>query len=1535
MAKGLRKKRRPSGNAGARKNAPISKGAGDEPAPAPAPAPRAPLTPTTSVEGDKERPSDESRGISTAAAASEKLARGSGASGSTENGGLSLGEGNDGAPAAAAAAAAAAAVVAAADGFDAAAAAGAPVIEGEKVLAGTGGESPRELASSSPGGGAEGAAIAESGPASTDAAASAASAASAAFAAAAAAGLGTGTLSEEELDASMCSEMDEWIAVGDGGGAPEVKDASLQPQGGDDAHGTTGSEIPEAQVNALTLEASAPAAAVVEAAEIAVGGEGGAETSPDHALPSSVQGSDGEGFGTGAGESSASVEVVPQVPTAPVIAEEEASTGSGGSPEPPAEAEAVPNPTAIPPLDVGATGAGPDPAAQAETASLTAATIPALEQELREGPPWTKDTPAGTVPVAPVETLAAAAATTVPVALAPEPPGAAVADSELQTAGRDSVDGEEPQPRLPPSSAAPTATCAEAGDNAVGTRAATDALKEDLVVDGAVGFEHQQLSAAEVVQEQEPAPASAEAAKEGTATLASTGGVGSREKAAAAKAAAEAATAAAVLASADAATAAEAAAAAIADAEAALEAVAEAEAGACLPPAARDGAGTTPTLTTNVVVAAAAADERVAAVPTSAKEGSSAQERTASHAAAAAAAVSDAATGPAAAPFVPTFPPLFLDTRSESSEAAPAAGATILTGSVGADVFSSRSAGGPCPWPAPSDGPSDGAGSDDGFGGSSRNRMSVEEAAAFMNLGSSGGGGGGGFASKSSWATTGTSAVDTTAESAEACAVPAPGSAAGGGFGDTLSSVGSLSRHGSFFTVGGAPSPFIGHDDFLSPSSVGGMGALNRRRQSTDAAVLKIFASDGGAALAGRDMGVRRATAAEMGSRWGVGSGTASALAGGAAVAGPKTSPAGVAGATTGRCDDGDTGSGGGLRSSPSAKEDAVGGNPSATQKAQSALLVRKGEAGGGSKTAVVVEAAVAAGHGESSAAAGSAIVKNPDGGGGGGGDGGFATGDSAATSCAGGEGGVGSPSPLRSAGAEAAIPGPSGTASGGEAFKPGKNAMEVLHEVPQAALLVGASASAACVFLALVSAFRRSPKDAPPFVRTGIPVLGNIRAYVRSPVNMIRDCYEKYGGVFTVPLAGVNFTYLIGPEAQASFYKLNDDTLCMSDAYASLLRPLFGRGIMHDAHPKKRNQQMQHMSYGLRAARVKAYVPKIEKEARDFLESWGDSGEVELYPTFSRLITLVAARCLLGDEVRENLFENVARLFNDLGEGMTALSVFLPYAPIPAHRRRDKARKEMVALFSDIIKSRRTAKAAGTVTEEKTDMLQVLIDLKYKDGSFTTDREIAGMLSALLFGGQHTTAITSTWTALFATRDPNMLARVMEEQQRVLKDPTTPLTWENLGEMELLHNIMREALRKNSMVTQLLRVAKKNFTVTSEGRSFTIPEGHYVGTSPYLAMHLPEVFKNPDEFDPDRYGPERQEHKQPYAYVGFGAGPHQCMGQQLAYAQVKTIVSVLLREYDIEIVGDFPEPDFEIMVAPPRGKCMVRYTKKTVSSFS
>lgn len=68
---------------------------------------------------------------------------------------------------------------------------------------------------------------------------------------------------------------------------------------------------------------------------------------------------------------------------------------------------------------------------------------------------------------------------------------------------------------------------------------------------------------------------------------------------------------------------------------------------------------------------------------------------------------------------------------------------------------------------------------------------------------------------------------------------------------------------------------------------------------------------------------------------------------------------------------------------------------------------------------------------------------------------------------------------------------------------------MEALRDMPQTALVAGGTLIV-CIFLALLSALRRDPKDAPPRVSMGMPLVGNIAAFVRSPLNMIQTCYES-----------------------------------------------------------------------------------------------------------------------------------------------------------------------------------------------------------------------------------------------------------------------------------------------------------------------------------------------------------------------------------------------------------------------------------------
>jgi sterol 14-demethylase len=402
--------------------------------------------------------------------------------------------------------------------------------------------------------------------------------------------------------------------------------------------------------------------------------------------------------------------------------------------------------------------------------------------------------------------------------------------------------------------------------------------------------------------------------------------------------------------------------------------------------------------------------------------------------------------------------------------------------------------------------------------------------------------------------------------------------------------------------------------------------------------------------------------------------------------------------------------------------------------------------------------------------------------------------------------------------------------------------------------------------------------------------------------------------------------TFLIGPEAQETFFKASDDTLSQDECY-HFMTAVFGPGVVYDAPKKKRQVQFQTMANGLRTSRMKQYVAKIQEETELYLkEHWKESGTVDLYESLSELTILTASRCLHGDDVREHMFAELQHLYHDLDEGLTPLTVLWSRAPTPAHARRDKAREKLVQLFTKVIRLRREHPERS----DGTDILSLFMEIVYKDGSKITEEEVTGLLIALLFAGQHTSCTTSTWTMLFLLKNQDILKRVQQEQSGIKLDGNN-LTLDSINEMELLHNCMREALRLCPTFIMLLRKAMKDIKINVQGKDMVIPKDDLVVVSPTVSMRLDTTFANPDEFDPDRFGPEREEHKIPYAYLGFGGGMHSCMGQVFAFCQVKTVLSVLLREYDLEMVADkLPDIGYTDMVVGPRGNCHVKYTKKS-----
>ncbi|MCY4155952.1 MAG: cytochrome P450 [Gammaproteobacteria bacterium] len=449
-------------------------------------------------------------------------------------------------------------------------------------------------------------------------------------------------------------------------------------------------------------------------------------------------------------------------------------------------------------------------------------------------------------------------------------------------------------------------------------------------------------------------------------------------------------------------------------------------------------------------------------------------------------------------------------------------------------------------------------------------------------------------------------------------------------------------------------------------------------------------------------------------------------------------------------------------------------------------------------------------------------------------------------------------------------------------------------------------------------------PSDKPiPALSGGWPLLGHLPEFYKDPVGMLHRCWSEHGELVRFRLGTRDFVLFTGPEAHDAYFRAPEDQLDARAVYQFTV-PIFGRGVAYDVAPEIMAEQLGFLFPALRDASMRRYARIMYEEASQFADSLGDEGTIDLPVRMNELTVNIASRCLLGEEVRNQVDSGFAQAYHDLEEGINLIGFFLPKLPIPAHRRRDRARRRVAGILARVIESRRRSGA------EAEDFMQALMQARYKDGRALSDGEVTGILLTALFAGQHTSAVLATWTGLEMFRDPACLERVRGEMREACQNDGA-MSLASLKRQPALERCVRECERLHPPLILLIRKVLKPLRYAGHN----VPEGTLAVVSPALSHRLPHLFAGPHQFDPERFAPPRSEAKQHlYTLIGFGGGKHRCMGEKFAVLQLKAIWTVLLDRFDFDLASEFPMPNFGSWVTGPKPPCQVRYRRRKQASL-
>jgi cytochrome P450 family 138 len=372
-------------------------------------------------------------------------------------------------------------------------------------------------------------------------------------------------------------------------------------------------------------------------------------------------------------------------------------------------------------------------------------------------------------------------------------------------------------------------------------------------------------------------------------------------------------------------------------------------------------------------------------------------------------------------------------------------------------------------------------------------------------------------------------------------------------------------------------------------------------------------------------------------------------------------------------------------------------------------------------------------------------------------------------------------------------------------------------------------------------------------------------------PRRGIRRLRARYGDAFTVNVPVFGRAVVISNPAEVrQLFLAGPD---VADNLDRNLGRVLGPGSLFALTGEEHHRQRRLLIPPFHGRRLAAYERIVEEEAVRELASWPEGPEFATLPSMMRITLNAILRAVFGADGAES--DELRRLLPPLvklGSRLAALPVpqagWGPWGRFLAMRRDyDAVVARLIARGSDAL-------------DDRDDILALMRQSRYADGSAMSQGEISDQLLTLLAAGHETTATTLAWAMERLRRHPEALRTLAEEA--------------DAGGAAFREATILEVQRTRPVIDFVGRQVKADSMRL--GR-WTLPKGCPVIVSIALVHGDERVFPNARAFDPSRFLDAKPDL---YQWIPFGGGVRRCLGAAFANMEMNVVLRTILRDFSV-----------------------------------